>query len=230
MRKRKLREKNTHNCLWYVPTHPLPSFSGSLACSVYLLMRWLFIWEPFTEDAFPWGPAGLAMATTSAPPLDMKLGPIKTFWRIWASFSTPSHNASWWPASAGAPAWSSWNFPHLWDCPYLQGTAGRKTYYPVCLCCRKFFLLLHIFFTIFIFFFLNNCRKNGFESQHLPSKLREEKKLHQNMEGLILRVVRTALASQIVPLSRDSFQQAPWAERCFCDLPPWAAVSSDGRN
>lgn len=214
----------THNCLWYVPTHPLPGFSGSLVCSVYLLMRWLFIWEPFTEDAFPWGPAGLAMATKSAPPLDMKLGPIKTFWRIWASFSTPSHNASWWPASAGAPAWSSWNFPHLWDCPYLQGTTGRKTYYPVCLCCRKFFLLLHIFFTIFIFFFLNNCRKNWIWIPAFAFKIKRGKKAAPKHGGFDLESCQNCLGFTDCPFVSGLISASSLSRKVFL----WPSTTGSG--
>lgn len=167
----------THNCLWYVPTYPLPGFSGSLACSVYLLMRCQFIWEPFTEDAFPWGPAGLAMATTSAPPLGTKLGPIETFWWIWASFPSSVSQCFLVTCPSWSPRIEQLKFPSPLGLPMLAGHNWEENILPCLPLLQKILSFASHFLHHFLsFFFSKQLQKRWFWIPAFAFKTRRGKK------------------------------------------------------
>lgn len=103
-----------------------------------------------------------------------------------------------------------------WSCLCLQDTMRRKAHYSASVIENSF---SSSFFHHSLFFFLNNCRKYGFDSQCLPLKLGEEKKTAPKHRDFDLQTHQSPLGSReslIVPgfISADSLSRKVLLQPC----------------
>lgn len=188
MRKRKLREKKyLHGIVFdmfllvpypafVAPWCPASTYWGGGGGSYGSFLQALSLqW-----DAFPWGTAGLATATTAAPASGIKALSHEYF-LMDLGFFAQLHLTTF----LGEPPWleplQGANEVSL-TCPCLQDTTGRKIYYPACFCYRKIFLLLHLLFTISIFF-SKQLQKIWFRIPAFACKIRRGKKKAARKHG-----------------------------------------------